>query len=287
MYTSYIPIAETRSFATHLIKIFDKKGNEFLYYGKGDFFPFYSSFAITYIPKELEIKDIDVKDTITSLSMEYSRLSVTKTEEILEKFEINLLDNKVSFEHHGKNINFFVEYKDRRGIQKALSSIDFYSFHPYWINEKEYVAPDETQPYYKTRYSMVFESKYGRKSGWNGFFTSYDLPNNWSEIADEINRCLKYADEMECLRPDLAKIGRTDENTIYGCNVVFPEGMKPYLYIAPDASFYPGMKVYVPVGVKNNLTVATIKSLRILSKEKDAETINKCRRIHSHFTDNE
>ena len=80
MYTSYIPIAETRSFATHLIKIFDKKGNEFLYYGKGDFFPFYSSFAITYIPKELEIKDIDVKDTITSLSMEYSRLSVTKTQ---------------------------------------------------------------------------------------------------------------------------------------------------------------------------------------------------------------
>ena len=245
---SYITISETRSFATHLIKIFDKKGNEFLYYGKGDFFPFYSSFAITYIPKELEIKDIDVKDTITSLSMEYSRLSVTKTEEILEKFEINLLDNKVNFEHHGKNINFFVEYKDRRGIQKALSSIDFYSFHPYWINEKEYVAPDETQPHYKTRYSMVFESKYGRKSGWNGFFTSYDLPNNWSEIADEINRCLKYADEMECLRPDLAKIGRTDENTIYGCNVVFPEGMKPYLYIAPDASFYPGMKVYVPVG---------------------------------------
>ena len=178
MYMSYIPIAETRSFATHLIKIFDKKGNEFLYYGKGDFFPFYSSFAITYIPKELEIKDIDNKDTITSLSMEYSRLSVTKTEEILEKFEINLLDNKVSFEHHGKNINFFVEYKDRRGIQKALSSIDFYSFHPYWINEKEYVATDETQPYYKTRYSMVFESKYGRKSGWNGFFTSYDLPNN-------------------------------------------------------------------------------------------------------------
>ena len=92
---------------------------------------------------------------------------------------------------------------------------------------------------------------------------------------------------MECLRPDLAKIGRTDENTIYGCNVVFPEGMKPYLYIAPDASFYPGMKVYVPVGVKNSLEVATIKSLRILSKEKDAETINKCRRIHSHFTDNE
>lgn len=106
----------------------------------------------------MEIKDIDVKDTITSLSMEYSRLSVTKTEEILEKFAINLLDNKVSFEHHGKNINFFVEYKDRRGIQKALSSIDFYSFHPYWINEKEYVAPDETQPYYKTRYSMVFET---------------------------------------------------------------------------------------------------------------------------------
>ena len=287
MYMSYIPIAETRSFATHLIKIFDKKGNEFLYYGKGDFFPFYSSFAITYIPKELEIKDIDNKDTITSLSMEYSRLSVTKTEEILEKFEINLLDNKVSFEHHGKNINFFVEYKDRRGIQKALSAIDFYSFHPHWINEKEYVAPDETHPYYKTRYSMVFKSKYGRKSGWNGFFTSYDLPNNWSEIADEINRCLKYADEMECLRPDLAKIGRTDENTIYGCNVVFPEGMKPYLYIAPDASFYPGMKVYVPVGVKNDLTVATIKSLRILSKEKDAETLNKCKRIHSHFTDNE
>ena len=48
---SYIPIAETRSFATHLIKIFDKKGNEFLYYGKGDFFPFYSSFAITYIQR--------------------------------------------------------------------------------------------------------------------------------------------------------------------------------------------------------------------------------------------
>ena len=77
---SYITIAEARGFTTHLIKIFDKKGNEFLYYGKGDFFPFYSSFAITYIPKELEIKDIGVKDTITSLSMEYSRLSVTKTQ---------------------------------------------------------------------------------------------------------------------------------------------------------------------------------------------------------------
>ena len=92
---------------------------------------------------------------------------------------------------------------------------------------------------------------------------------------------------MEYLRPDLAKIGRTDENTIYGCNVVFPEGMKPYLYIVPDASFYPGMKIYVSIGVKNSLTVATIKSLRILSKEKDAEIINKCKRFYSHFTDNE
>ena len=92
---------------------------------------------------------------------------------------------------------------------------------------------------------------------------------------------------MECLRPDLAKVGRTDVNAIYDCNVVFPERMKPYVYTDPDSSVYPSMKVYVPVGVKNNLTVATIKSLRILSKEKDAETLNKCKRIHSHFTDNE
>lgn len=80
---------------------------------------------------------------------------------------------------------------------------------------------------------------------------------------------MKYADEMECLRPDLAKIGRTDENTIYGCNVVFPEGMKPYLYIAPDASFYPSMKVFVPVGVKDSLTVATIKkSPHLIKRER-------------------
>lgn len=52
---------------TWLIKIRDKKGNDFNYVGKGSFFPFYSSFSIPYIPKELGIKETDQKDEIIKL----------------------------------------------------------------------------------------------------------------------------------------------------------------------------------------------------------------------------
>ena len=98
-----------------------------------------------------------------------------------------------------------------------------------------------------------------------------------------IKEKLKYSEEMEALNPDLASIGRTNKDTVFACKVVFSEYSKEYLYIAPDGSYYPGMKALVPAGVNDSLKIVEIKSLHALSKEKDAETISKCKRIISHY----
>ena len=266
-----------------LIKIRDKKGNDFNYVGNVSFFPFYSSFSIPYIPKALGIEELDQKDEVVSLSLSYSRLSLDKEEEILEKFEVNRKDGIVKLEHHDKNKNFILDYKDKKNTDKVLSEIDVYSFYPAWIDKDDYPSGDENQPYYKTYYTYSYETKKGRKNGGEGYFTSFDLPKKWSEYCSLMNDKLKYTEEMESLNPDLASMGRTNDDTVFACKVVFSEYSKEYLYIAPDGSFYPGMKALVPAGTNNSLKIVEIKSLHALSKEKDAETISKCKRIISHY----
>ena len=268
---------------TWLIKIRDKKGNDFNYVGKGSFFPFYSSFSIPYIPKALGIKETDQKDEIIKLSMEYSRLSLDGEEEILEKFEMTRKEGSVKLEHHDKNKNFILDYKDKRNVDKVFSQIDVYSFYPEWIDKEEYPEEDKTQPYCNTYYTYRYETEMGRKNGGEGFFTQYDLPKKWSEYCSIIKDKLKYSEEMEALNPDLASIGRTNKDTVFACKVVFSDYSKEYLYTAPDGSYYPGMKALVPAGVNDSLKIVEIKSLHALSKEKDAETISRCKRIISHY----
>lgn len=268
---------------TWMVKIQDEKGRSFKFLGNGTFFPFYSYFSIPKIPSFLGIKDIDQKDEVTNLSMEYSRLTLDKEEEILEKLDIKRESGLIKLEHHHKDKNLIIDFKDKSGIDKVLSEIDIYSFYPNWMDKDEYEKADENQPYVNTRYSLRFNTAMGRSFTWNGFFTSFDLPKKWNEVCYAMNEKIKYSDEMESLNPCLAEIGRTTDDTVFACDVVFSDYSKEYLYIAPDGSYYPGMKAVVPAGVNNTLRIVIIKNLRALSKEKDAEIISKCKRIVSHY----
>ena len=123
---------------------------------------------------------MDQKDEVVSLSLSYSRLSLDKEEEILEKFEVNRKDGLVKLEHHDKNKNIIIDYIDKKNTDKVLSEIDVYSFYPAWIDKDDYPSGDENQPYYKTYYTYSYETKRGRKNGGEGYFTSFDLPKKWT-----------------------------------------------------------------------------------------------------------
>ena len=268
-----------------MVRIQDEKGRSFKFIGKGAFFPFYSSFSIQKIPLSLGLKDIDQRDEVTNLSLQYSRLTIDKNDEILEKVEIKRDSGLIKLEHHNKDKNLIIDFRDQRGIEKVLSGIDVYSFYPKWIDNGEYEKADHNQSYVNTRYFLSFRTKMGRDFHWTGFFTSYDLPKRWNELCRVLNMNIKYSSEMESLDPFLAEIDRTTDDTVFACDVVFSDYSKEYLYIAPDGSYYPGMKALVPAGINNNLKVVEIKKLRALSKEKDAEIIKNCKRIVSHYPD--
>ena len=269
---------------TWLIKILDTKGSIFNFFGEGRRFPFFSSFSIPSIPKALGIIDMERKDEFSVLSMSYSRLSMTKDEEVLENITLNREEGIIRLEHNSNALDFIITMKDKKSFLNTLfSKTNVYSFYPQCIDKKEEEDIDETQPYYKTRYSLHYKTIYGRKEKFNGFFTSYDLPKGWEEISDELQSNIDYADKMESTDISLIDIGRTNSDTVFVCGVVFSDYSKEYLYIAPDGTYYPGMKVMVPAGTKNTIQIVTIKSLYAFSKEKDAETIKKCKRIISHY----
>lgn len=269
---------------TWMVKIQDKNERVFDFSGRGFHFPFYSSFSIPYIPSYLEIIDMEEEDRLSYLSLSYSRISKDKDYEICEKMVLDKSNNSISILHRGRDMDFNVTLKEKeKTLDNIFSSINFYSFHPAWLGNENEMDIDDNQPYVRTRFYLTSISSFGRKDYWRGFFTSYDLPLSWSEIADKIRDRIDFANHMESLDPSLSSIGRTTEDSVFACSVVFSSYSKEYTYIAPDDTYYPGMTVMVPVGEKNNLQVATVKSLHVFSKEKDKETIKKFKKIISHY----
>ncbi|MGN1189286.1 MAG: hypothetical protein ACI4SL_02700 [Candidatus Ornithospirochaeta sp.] len=244
--------------STWLVKILDKKGEVFDFRGIGTRFPFSSSFSIPLIPSFLEIKDMEEKDKLTFLSMQYSRLSFSRDEEILESVTLNEKKGIVKLEHYNNDLDFNVSLKDKKSfVERVFGNLDFYDFYPKWMDFDKEETVDETQPYYRTRYTLSYESAFGRKEHFHGLFTSYDLPKGWDTICTSLHDNIDYVKKMESTDLSRINIGRTNSNTVFACGVVFSEYSKEYLYIAPDGTYYPGMKVMVPAGSKNTLQVVT------------------------------
>lgn len=269
---------------TWVVLILDTKGSYFTFHGIGKLYPFYSTFSIPLIPRIIEIQDLTQKDEFTSLSMKYSRLSFDGDEEILESLTLGRKEGIVRLERHSNDLDFQITMKDKSTfLDELFSDINVYSFYPKCIDTGDKKQIDMSQPYYRTRYSLSYETLFGRKELFNGFFTSYDLPKGWKEISKELRSKVDSLKKMESVDPSLVSMGRTTYDTVFACKVVFSSYSKEYLYIAPDGTYYPGMKVMVPAGTKNAIQIVTIKSLHALSKEKDAELIKKCKTIISHY----
>lgn len=70
-----------------------------------------------------------------------------------------------------------------------------------------------------------------------------------------------------------------DQDHFIFCNVVFGHGRRTYSYLADQDDYAPGGQVIVPVGADNREAVATIRSIKMYSKEDVPYPIKKMKHI--------
>ena len=269
-----------------ILRIQDDRNREFYFSGTSIFFPYWTKFSIHSIPHDLGIKDLRTKDRITSLSMNYTRISGDRKKETCERFSLDEKTGRIRVTKKDEKLDLNVSIeKETPFIRNLLFCIDLYSFSPLIVDGEDEEKPDieEMEGCSLTQYFLRADTFYGRSLSYDGAFNRYGLPYNWSKIAEMFRKEIFYTSELECLDPSLADLPRITKDSVFVVEVAFSPDSKLYSYIAPDDSFIPGTKALVPVGDNGSLKVVTVKKLVVYSAIGDKEFLNRLKKIVSHY----
>ena len=110
-------------------------------------------------------------------------------------------------------------------------------------------------------------------------FDQNELPDVWVNFLEDIHSFMASAKPGEIFNAIHNQKTIPDQDHFIFCNVVFGHGRRTYSYLADQDDYAPGGQVIVPVGADNREAVATIRSIKMHSKEDVPYPIKKMKHI--------
>lgn len=163
--------------------------------------------------------------------------------------------------------------KDRRivlqgGVAEFLSRWDGSGLFEQAEQGTSAALPDAVPPAFLCRggakdsaqgtYVLTVRYRGAPKAVWQGRFQQDELPEEWTEWADEVRTLFTPPAGSRLLDPAVYSWRpRRAGEQIY-CHVAFEEGGKTYCYRTEDESIRPGDRVFVPAGPENETKAVTV-----------------------------